>query len=100
MYPLFRVIALLVSVSLFGAAPLASIAAAEITPQEKKLIRMLRRGPQVSGCRSDRWDALEIANLIEREFGVSYCCDHIKPLLTRIAGGDFAEELCPGWGQR
>ncbi len=43
MNPLSRVIALFVSVSLFGAAPLASIAAAEITPQEKKLIRAAKK---------------------------------------------------------
>jgi transposase len=70
----------------------------KLTPdQQEELVRILDSSPSAHGCPSDQWSELEIAKLIEREFGVFYTSEYVKDLLTRIAGRDFARKFCPGW---
>ncbi|WP_442946083.1 winged helix-turn-helix domain-containing protein, partial [Noviherbaspirillum sp. Root189] len=41
--------------------------------QRKRLCRMLLRGAQANGFDTDVWTLRRIAQLIESEFGISYC---------------------------
>jgi transposase len=64
--------------------------------QEARLIRLLEHGPAANGCRCREWEGWEIAEVIAREFRISYHADSIDDLLKRIAGQcirQFNEEL-------
>ena len=40
--------------------------------QKKKLVTILRRGPQASGYTTDLWTCRRVRDVIERQFGVHY----------------------------
>lgn len=52
--------------------------------QKRKLEKILLKGPVASGYRTDLWTIARIAEVIERNFGVSYHRDHIGRLLGQM----------------
>ncbi|WP_197531014.1 winged helix-turn-helix domain-containing protein [Posidoniimonas corsicana] len=50
-------------------------------PQQAKLKRQLRAGPRRAGFQTDLWTLPRVAELVEREFGVSYHPSHLGRLL-------------------
>jgi transposase len=58
--------------------------APRLTPdQQAKMPALLARGAQAWGFRGDRWTRERVAQLIRREFGVSYHPAHVSRLLAR-----------------
>src|SRR5438270_892960 len=49
--------------------------------QRKRLVRLLLRGAQAYGYRTNLWTTARIAELIQREFGVQYHPDHVGRLM-------------------
>ena len=49
--------------------------------QRKRLVRLLLKGPMAQGYGTNVWITARIAELVEREFGVSYHPDHIGRLM-------------------
>ena len=52
--------------------------------KRKRLVRLLLKGPMAQGYRTNLWTTARIAELIEREFGVSYHPDHIGRLMHSL----------------
>jgi transposase len=52
--------------------------------QRKRLVRLLLKGPLAQGYRTNLWTTARIAEMIEREFGVSYYPDHIGRLMHSL----------------
>jgi transposase len=52
--------------------------------QKKMLGAILLKGPLAQGYRTDLWTTARIAQVVEREFGVSYHPDHVGRLLARM----------------
>ena len=52
--------------------------------QQRLLVRLLLKGPLAYGYRTDLWTTARIAELITREFGVSYHRDHVGRLMHRL----------------
>jgi transposase len=49
--------------------------------QRRRLLRMLLRGSQAYGYRTQLWTTARIAEVIRREFGVDYHRDHVGRLM-------------------
>lgn len=54
------------------------------TQQQAKLKRLLKAGPRQAGFPTDLWTLPRIAQLIDREFGVSYHSTHVGRLLKSL----------------
>ena len=52
--------------------------------QRCRLVKLLLKGPMAHGYRTNLWTTARIAELIEREFGVSYHRDHIGRLMHSL----------------
>jgi len=50
----------------------------------RKLEKLLLKGPLACGYRTDLWTTQRIADLIEKEFGVTYHRDHIGRVMKRM----------------
>lgn len=58
---------------------------ARLTPaQQRKLVRLLRRGAQAAGFPTARWTQVRVRDLIVRHFGVRYHPDYVGTLLHRL----------------
>jgi transposase len=53
-------------------------------PQQTELKRLLKAGPRKAGFPTDLWTLPRVAQLIEREFGVSYHSTHVGRLLKAL----------------
>jgi transposase len=49
--------------------------------QQRRLVRLLLKGPLVHGYRTNLWTTARIAEVISREFGVTYHRDHVGRLM-------------------
>jgi transposase len=52
--------------------------------QRRRLVKLLLRGPQAHGYRTQLWTATRIAEVIRREFGVQYHRDHVGRLMHSL----------------
>jgi len=52
--------------------------------QRRHLVRLLLKGPLAHGYHTNLWTTARIAELITREFGVSYHRDHVGRLMHRL----------------
>jgi len=52
--------------------------------QRKRLVELLQRGPQAAGYERELWTLKRVAQVIEREFGVTYHPCHVWRLLEKI----------------
>lgn len=52
--------------------------------QTKRLVKLLLKGATAFGHSTELWTTRRIADLIEKEFGVSYHRDHVGRLLHRL----------------
>ncbi len=52
--------------------------------QRRRLVKLLLKGPQAHGYRTQLWTTARIAEVIRREFGVSYHRDHIGRLMHSL----------------
>jgi transposase len=52
--------------------------------QQRRLVRLLLKGPLAHGYRTNLWTTARIAELITREFGVTYHRDHVGRLMHRL----------------
>jgi transposase len=52
--------------------------------QRRRLLRLLLKGPLAHGYHTNVWTTARIAEVIRREFGVSYHRDHIGRLMHRL----------------
>ena len=52
--------------------------------QQKELLRSLKRGAQAAGYPTDRWTLARIAEVIQREFGVTYHPKYIGRLMRNL----------------
>ena len=52
--------------------------------ERKQLVRILLKGSVAYGYRTNLWTTARIAELVEREFGVRYHCDHIGRLMHSL----------------
>ena len=52
--------------------------------QQRRLLRLLLRGPLAHGYNTNVWTTAWIAELIRREFGVSYHRDHVGRLMRSL----------------
>lgn len=50
----------------------------------RRVVALLRRGPQAAGFTSDRWTLVRIRELIQREFGVSYGKSYLADKLYEL----------------
>lgn len=56
----------------------------KLSPEQKlSLIRLLEKGPRAAGFPTDRWRLWELAELIEKYFGVHYHPSHVWKLLVK-----------------
>lgn len=53
-------------------------------PQQKELVRHLKRGAQQAGFPTARWTLARIAEVIQREFGVTYHPKYIGRLMRQL----------------
>lgn len=51
------------------------------SPQKKKLLKVLLRGPLTNGYSTDLWTLKRVAEVIERTFGVRYHSHHVWTIL-------------------
>ena len=57
----------------------------KLSPREqRRLQRLLLRGPQAAGYPTELWTGARVANLIRREFGVRYHPNHMGRLLRSL----------------
>jgi transposase len=49
--------------------------------QQRRLVRLLLKGPLACGYRTNLWTTARIAELIQQEFGIRYHRDHIGRLM-------------------
>ena len=77
--------------------------------QQRRLVRLLLKGPLARGYRTNLWTTARIAELIQQEFGIRYHRDHIGRLMhglhwshqkpeTRAIARD--EEAIARWKQK
>lgn len=52
--------------------------------QQRRLTRLLERGPEAAGFTGQLWTAPRIGELIEREFGVRYHAKYLPTLLRSL----------------
>jgi transposase len=52
--------------------------------QRAKLVKLLQKGPVAAGFLSQLWTGPRVAELIEREFGVSYHANYLPALLRSL----------------
>jgi transposase len=52
--------------------------------ERKRLLRLLLKGSLAYGYRTNLWTTARIAELVEREFGISYHRDHIGRLMHSL----------------
>lgn len=52
--------------------------------QKKRLIPLLLKGAMANGYRTELWTTARIAELIERNFGVTYHRDHVGRLMASL----------------
>jgi transposase len=52
--------------------------------ERKRLVRLLLKGSLAYGYRTNLWTTAGIAELVEREFGISYHRDHIGRLMHSL----------------
>jgi transposase len=52
--------------------------------QQRRLVRLLLKGPLARGYRTNLWTTARIAELIQQEFGVHYHRDHIGRLMRNL----------------
>ena len=52
--------------------------------ERKRLVRLLLKGSLAYGYRTNLWTTARIAELVEREFGISYHRDHIGRLMHSL----------------
>jgi len=52
--------------------------------QKKRLVRLLLKGALAQGYRTELWTTARVAEVIKREFGVTYHRDHVGRLLHRL----------------
>lgn len=58
---------------------------AKLTPsQKKRLTKLLLKGAMASGYRTELWTTARIAEIINRNFGVTYHRDHVGRLLASL----------------
>ena len=50
--------------------------------QQRKLVRILARGPRRAGYPTDLWTLARVAKVIQREFGIRYHPSHVWKMLT------------------
>ena len=62
--------------------------------ERKELVRMLLKGSVAYGYRTNLWTTARIAELVEREFGVRYHCDHIGRLMHSLKWSPQKPERC------
>ena len=62
--------------------------------QNQRLKRFLDRGAMACGFATDRWTLQRVAELIEREFGVTYHANYLNRLLDKL--GFSPQNLCRG----
>lgn len=77
--------------------------------QRDRLVQLLLQGPLAHGYRTNLWTTARIAQLIQREFGVSYHRDHIGRLMESLGWShqkperravERDEEAIERWKQR
>lgn len=57
----------------------------KLTPsQKKRLTKLLLKGAMASGYRTELWTTARIAEIISRNFGVTYHRDHVGRLLASL----------------
>ena len=52
--------------------------------QRKKLIRLMKKGPQANGYKTDLWTLPRVAELIHKRFGVRYDPSHVWRILDAL----------------
>ena len=52
--------------------------------QKRQLVRLLTRGPQACGYRTDLWTTRRVAELIRRQFRVHYHPNHLWRLMVGL----------------
>jgi transposase len=55
-----------------------------IASEQKRLVRLLLKGPMAQGYRTNLWTTARIAEMVEREIGVRYHPDHIGRLMHSL----------------
>jgi transposase len=59
--------------------------APRLTPEQKgRIPELLERGAEAYGFRGDLWTSTRVAEMIRREFGVSYHPDHVGRILRDV----------------
>jgi transposase len=53
--------------------------------QQRRLVKLLLKGPLVYGHNTNVWTTARIANMIRQEFGVSYHPDHVGRLMHSLS---------------
>lgn len=53
-------------------------------PQQRQLVRHLKRGARAAGFETDRWTCGRVQQLIKREFGIAYHPKYVNRLLRRL----------------
>ena len=57
----------------------------QLTVQQKqRLVTLLKEGPLASGFGTDQWTCPRVADLIQRQFGVTYHADHVRRILHAL----------------
>jgi transposase len=54
------------------------------TAQQRRLVRLLLKGPLARGHTTNVWTTARIADMIQQEFGVSYHRDHVGRLMHSL----------------
>jgi transposase len=54
------------------------------TAEQRRLVRLLLKGPLAHGYRTNLWTTARIAEVIQREFGVEYHRDHVGRLMHSL----------------
>jgi len=52
--------------------------------QQRRLVRLLLKGPLARGYRTNLWTTARIAELVQQEFGVHYHRDHIGRVMHSL----------------
>jgi transposase len=77
--------------------------------QQKRLAKVLLRGPLAHGYRTNLWTTARIAEVIRREFGIQYHHDHVGRLMHRLQWSpqkperralERNEKAIEGWKQK
>ncbi|MCL5671781.1 MAG: winged helix-turn-helix domain-containing protein, partial [Acidobacteria bacterium] len=60
--------------------------------QRRRLLKLLLKGPQAHGYRTQLWTTARIAEVIRREFGIEYHRDHVGRLMHSLDGSPHKPE--------